>query len=236
MLFKFAAFVFAGFAGTATLFLGKIPFFAKRALAAKMLCSLCFVLCGVCSVVASGFTPYAAFMLGGLLLGALGDFFLDYMERKYFLWGALFFGAGHILYILNFITGFKASLFVSPYLGQIIGLTAFMAFMSAVVVLLNKLRFHGEFKWMIPYALVLLASFIVSFSRGMVLLVNGDYPMAICLLGASALFIASDTSLAISMFGTPPHVFFEKMTKWLVNVTYFPAQALFALSIMFYCN
>ena len=50
MLFKIAAFVFAGFAGTATLFIGKIPFFAKRPLTAKMLCSLCFVLTGVCSV------------------------------------------------------------------------------------------------------------------------------------------------------------------------------------------
>ena len=70
MLFKIAAFVFAGFAGTATLFLTKIPFFSKRALTAKMLCSLCFVLAGVCSVAASGFTSYAAFMLGGLLLGA----------------------------------------------------------------------------------------------------------------------------------------------------------------------
>ncbi len=232
-MFRIAAYTFAILTTLAAIFIEKIPFFKSRYLTGKMLRSLGFLLTGICAA-AAGFTDYSAFMLGGLLLGAVGDFFLDYKERKYFLWGALFFGAGHILYILNFVTGFEIQMFTAPYTKQILGIVALMVVMSIIVVLLNKLRFPGKFKLMIPYALVLLASFIVSFARGMILFVNGDTPIAFCLIGASALFIASDTALAISMFGTPPHEFFERMTKRLVNLAYFPAQALFALSILFF--
>ena len=232
-MFRIAAFIFAGITVLEALFIEQIPFFKKRYLSGKMLRSFGFLLTGICAWAATGTSAYAALMLSGLLLGAVGDFFLDYKEQKYFLWGALFFGAGHVLYILNFLTNFVQAMFVAPYLSQILGICAVMVVMSAVVVLLNKIRFHGKFKWMIPYALVLIASFIVSFTRGMILFVNGDMPIAICLVGASALFIASDTALAISKFGTPPHEFFERMTKRLVNLAYFPAQALFALSILF---
>ncbi len=233
-MFRIAAFIFAALTTLAAIFIEKTPFFKKRYLSGKMLRSLGFLLTGICASAAVEFTSYSALMLGGLLLGAVGDFFLDYKEQKHFLWGALFFGAGHILYILNFLTSFSAKMFVAPYLKQIIGISAIMVVMSVIVVLLNKLRFPGKFKLMIPYALLLLISFIISFARGMILFVNGDLPISVCLIGASALFIASDTALAISKFGTPPHEFFLRMTKRLVNLAYFPAQALFALSILFY--
>ena len=233
-MFRIAAFAFAALTTLAAIFIEQIPFFKKRYLSGKMLRSLGFLLTGICAWAATGTSSYAALMLSGLLLGALGDFFLDYKEQKYFLWGALFFGAGHILYILNFLTNFQEKIFVEPYTKQIVGICIVMAVMSAIVMLLNKIHFPGKFKLIIPYSLVLLVSFIISFARGMILLVNGAVPIALCLIGASALFIASDTALAISKFGTPPHEFFERMTKRLVNLAYFPAQALFALSILFF--
>ncbi len=233
-MFRIAAFIFAGITVLEALFIEQIPFFKKRYLTGKMLRSFGFMMTGICAWAATGTSSYAALMLGGLLLGAVGDFFLDYKEQKYFLWGALFFGAGHILYILNFVTNFSQAMFVAPYLKQILGICAVMVVMSAVVVLLNKIRFPGKFKWMIPYALVLLVSFIVSFARGMILFTDGIYPLSFCLIGASALFIASDTALAINRFGTPPHEFFVGFTARLINLAYFPAQALFALSILFF--
>ena len=233
-MFRILSFCFAGVTLLSALFLEKSPCFRSRPLTAKMLSSLGFLLTGICAAISVGFTSYSIFMLSGLLLGSLGDFFLDYKERKYMLWGALFFGGGHILYIMNFITSFGTDMFTAPYTTQIIGLVIFMAIMSVIVLLLNKIRFSGKYRPMAVYALVLLASFIISFTRGMVEFTSGNTPIAYCLLGASALFIASDTSLAISMFGTPPHKFFERMTKALVNPTYFPAQALFALSILFF--
>lgn len=232
-MFRIAAFAFAALTTLAAIFIEQIPFFKKRYLSGKMLRSLGFLLTGICAWAATGTSSYAALMLSGLLLGVLGDFFLDYKEGKYFLWGALFFGAGHILYILNFLTNFSQAMFDPPYLKQILGICAVMVVMSAVVVLLNKIRFPGKFKLMIPYALVLLVSFIVSFARGMILFVNGDILLALCLIGASALFISSDTALAINKFGTPPHEFFVGFTGRLINLTYFPAQTLFAMSILF---
>lgn len=233
MVFRTAAFVFAALAFIGDFVFKKLPPLRGKRLTAKMMCSGSFVLTGVCAAVAAGIGPYSAFMLGGLLLGAVGDFFLDYKEKQYFITGTLFFGMGHVLYIIAILSHSGADILVKPYLGQLAFITAGLAVMSVIVLLLNKIHFRGKYKPVAVYSLVLIVSFLVAFTRGMVALTQGDTAYGICLVVASSLFIVSDTCIAIHVLGKAPLEFFHRMTDALINPTYFPAQALFALSILF---
>lgn len=233
MVFRIAAFVFAALAFLGDFVFKKLPPLRGKRLTAKMMCSGSFVLTGVCAAVAAGIGPYSAFMLGGLLLGAVGDFFLDYKEKQYFITGTLFFGMGHVLYIIAILSHSGADILVKPYLGQLAFITAGLAVMSVIVLLLNKIHFRGKYKPVAVYSLVLIVSFLVAFTRGMVALTQGDTAYGICLVVASSLFIVSDTCIAIHVLGKAPLEFFHRMTGALINPTYFPAQALFALSILF---
>lgn len=233
MFFKTAAFVFAALAFLGDFVFKNLPGLRGKKMTCKMMCSGSFVLTGICAALATGFEPYGAFMVGGLLLGAVGDFFLDYKERQYFNTGTLFFGMGHILYIISFLFHSGADILVKPYLGQAGLILAGIAVMSVVVVLLNKISFRGKNKPVAVYSLVLIVSFLAAFTRGMVALTQGDTAYGICLVVASSLFLVSDTCIAIHVLGKAPLEFFRRMTGALINPTYFPAQALFALSILF---
>ena len=62
----------------------------------KMLCAFMYLVTGVISVAAIySVTQYSFFILGALVSGVLGDFFLSYKEDKYFPVGVLFFALGH---------------------------------------------------------------------------------------------------------------------------------------------
>lgn len=233
MFFKSAAFVFAALAILGDFVFKRLPWLKGKPMTCKMMCSGSFVLTGICAAATSGFSVYSEFMLGGLLLGALGDFFLDYKERKYFITGVMFFGMGHIFYIANFLLNCEPKLLVSPYLGQMAIITAVIIVMSVVVVLLNKISFRGKNKPMALYSLVLVASFIIAFTRGMAAITLGQTAFGVCLVAASSLFIVSDSCIAIHLLGKAPLEFFHRMTGALINPTYFPAQTLFALSILF---
>lgn len=232
MVFRTAAFVFAALAFIGDFVFKRLPPLKDRMMTCKMMCSGSFVLTGLCAAIATGFEPYGAFVVGGLLLGAVGDFFLDYQGRKYFNTGAVFFGMGHILYIISFISHCEPDILVMPYLGQTAGIAVGIAVMSVVVLLLNKISFRGRAP-VIVYSLILIVSFLAAFTRGMVALTQGDTAYGICLVVASSLFMISDTCIAIHVLGKAPLEFFHRMTGALINPTYFPAQALFALSILF---
>lgn len=232
MVFRIAAYVFAVLAFLGDFVFKRLPWLKGKTMTCKMMCSGSFVLTGVFAAASCGFTPYSAFLLGGLMLGAVGDFFLDYQGRKYFNTGAVFFGMGHILYIISFLSHSGANVLVMPYLGQTALIFAGVAVMSVVVILLNKISFRGRMP-VVAYSLVLIVSFLAAFTRGMVALTTGDTAFGICLVAASSLFIVSDTCIAIHVLGKAPLEFFHRMTGALINPTYFPAQTLFALSILF---
>ena len=82
---------------------------------------------------------------------------------------------------------------------------------------------------MIAYSFLLMFSFIFAVSRGVVSIIEGNKSFGICLVAAGGLFLLSDTFLAVSLYGKPK----LKCNDALVAFTYFPAQALFGLSILF---
>ena len=204
-----------------------LPFFKKKPLHSKMLCSSLFLLTGISAAVATEFGKYALLMIAALFFGLLGDFWLDYKQSRYFLTGVLFFSIGHLIYLYTFILHCQPSL--SSYWKQI--LLGFLGLCVAAVieVFVDKIRFPKGRRIMIAYSFLLMFSFIFAVSRGVVSITEGNKAFGICLVAAGGLFLLSDTFLAVSLYGKPK----LKCNDALVAFTYFPAQALFGLSILF---
>lgn len=204
-----------------------LPFFKKKPLHSKMLCSSLFLLTGISAAVATEFGKYALLMIAALFFGLLGDFWLDYKQSRYFLTGVLFFSIGHLIYLYTFILHCQPSLL--SYWKQI--LLGFLGLCVAAVieVFVDKIRFPKGRRIMIAYSFLLMFSFIFAVSRGVVSIIEGNKAFGICLVAAGGLFLLSDTFLAVSLYGKPK----LKCNDALVAFTYFPAQALFGLSILF---
>ncbi len=220
--------IFLGATVTITVLSWLLPVFKKKPLLSKMLCSSMFLLTGITSAICNSFSQYACLMIAALFFGLLGDFWLDYKNSKYFLVGVLFFSIGHLIYLYTFIFNLKPSLL--PYAKHII--LGFLALCVAAVleVIIDKIRFPKGRKIMIAYSFLLMFSFIFAVSRGVVSIINGNTSFGICLVAAGGLFLLSDTFLAVSLYGKPK----LKCNDLLVAYTYFPAQALFGLSILFF--
>ena len=210
-----------------TVFSQFLPFFKKKPLHSKMLCSSFFLLTGISAVIISQFSTYSLLMVAALFFGLLGDFWLDYKHSKYFMTGVLFFSIGHLIYLYTFIIHCQPSLLT--YWKQI--LLGFLALCVAAVleVVIDKIKFPKGRRIMILYSFLLMFSFIFAVSRGTVSIINGETAFGICLVAAGGLFLLSDTFLAVSLYGKPK----LKCNDKLVALTYFPAQALFGLSILF---
>lgn len=204
-----------------------LPLFKKKPLHFKMLCSSLFFLTGISASLANGFSSYSLLMVAALFFGLLGDFWLDYKNSRYFMTGVLFFSIGHIIYLYTFIFNRQPSLLT--YRKQI--LLGFLALCVAAVleVVIDKIKFPKGRRIMILYSFLLMFSFIFAVSRGTVSIINGEKIFGVCLVAAGGLFLLSDTFLAVSLYGKPK----LKCNDKLVALTYFPAQALFALSILY---
>lgn len=221
-------YITAGLEIIATILSFAIPACRKNHLPAKMVCSALFVITAVFAALSFGsFTQYTALMISALLFAAAGDFFLDWKNGKTFYVGVVCFSVCHLIYIYTFVLNRTPSL--SGYgKHMLIGLLI-LGVISAAHIAVNKIKFIGKDKALIPYCLILVASFMIAVTRGAAALAEGNTAYGICLAGAGTLFLASDGCLAALMFGKPilPH------TDQLVAYTYFPAQTLFAISILF---
>lgn len=204
-----------------------LPVFKKEPLKSKMLCSFLFLLTGIFAAASKGFPQYSILIITALFFGLLGDFWLDFKNSRYFLVGVLFFSINHAIYLYTFILHLQPSL--STYRKQII--LGFLALCVAAVieVIVDKIRFPKGRKIMIAYSFLLMFSFIFAVSRGIVSIIGGNTGFGICLVAAGVLFLLSDTFLAVLLYGKPK----LKCSGTLVAYTYFPAQALFGLSILF---
>ena len=202
------------------------PFF--NGLQTKMLCAFMYILTGIGAILQpSGDVKYSVFLFCALIFGFLGDFFLSWRNEKYFLFGVLFFGIGHIIYILTFILIGKVALGEKFFIPVII--TAALAAILALVIKFAKIKLKKEHKPLLLYGLILFFSFASGASRGVFALISGDIPFGLCVLAGSTLFIISDVFLAIGMLG----IKLPKIFNHAVSYTYFPAQTILALSICF---
>lgn len=200
---------------------------AKHGFKMKMLCAFMYLITGVVSAVAvCRVTAYSVMILTALVLGMLGDFFLEYKSKRFFPLGAAFFGIGHIVYSCTF-------LFVGTYkaLSHIEIVAGITLVLSAVTLLFAKvkLRLKGKKKLILAYAPVLIFAFASALVSGGLAMNEGNLSFGMCLIFGGFLFFASDLMIGIGKGGINRPAFMHNA----VSYTYFAAQTLFALSIYF---
>ena len=192
-----------------------------------MLSASLYLVTGILSAVSFGsVTEYSVMMLSGLVFGILGDFFLEYKSKKLFPLGAVFFALGHIVYSVTFlfIGNYNASSHIWAVLGTTLTITAVIfAFAKA------KLHLKGKKKMIMVYAPVLIFSFACAIVKGAVALSAGSFAFGLCLIWGGSMFFASDVMIGVGKGGVKR----PKILHYAVSYTYFAAQALFALSILF---
>ena len=226
-IFKIISIIFLASTAIITVLSWILPVFKKNPLCSKMLCSSLFLLTGISAAIYSGYSAYTVLILAALFFGFLGDFWLDFKNSRYFMLGVLFFSIGHLFYLYTFIFNCKPSL--APYTKQIIFGFIALCVAAVIEVIADKIKFPKGQRIMIAYSFLLMFSFIFAVSRGIVSFIEGNKSLGICLVAAGGLFLLSDTFLAVSLYGKPK----LKCNDALVAFTYFPAQALFGLSILF---
>ena len=193
----------------------------------KMLCAFMYLITGVVSAVAvCRVTAYSVMILTALVLGMLGDFFLEYKSKKFFPLGAAFFGIGHIVYSCTFL--FVGTCKALSHIEIVVGITLVL---SAVTLLFAKvkLRLKGKKKLILAYAPVLIFAFASALVSGMLAMNEGNLSCGMCLIFGGVLFFASDIMIGAGKGGIKR----PKLLHNAVSYTYFAAQALFALSIYF---
>lgn len=193
----------------------------------KMLCALMYIVTGIVSVSSiSPITYYAFFILGALVSGFLGDFFLSYKNDRYFPVGVGFFALGHIIYSFTFllIGEMKAIEYIIP-----VTVMTLIMFIAVVCIIKTKLNLGKMEKPVLIYALLLFFSFACGVANGIIAIKNGNFPMGLCMITASILFVVSDILLGLKTGGMK----LPAKMRHMVTYTYFPAQTLFALSIYF---
>ncbi|MBQ2903974.1 MAG: lysoplasmalogenase [Clostridia bacterium] len=224
--FEFFSYSFAVITVIMTVLYQFVPFFRKKLLLSKMLSSASFFLTGIFAAAVHPGT-YAFCMLAALFLCLLGDFFLDYKKKTFFI-GVSFFSLGHIIYITTFLKVCAPSLM--PNIVHMVILFFIVVLMGIVHIKMDKIRFEGKNKVMYLYSLLLIVSFVVAATRGITLAISGNMPFGLSLALGGGMFMISDAFLASQLYGVPK----LRRTDAGVALFYFPAQALFALSIIFH--
>ena len=193
----------------------------------KMLCAVLYLVTGILAAVSFGaVTEYSVMILSGLVFGILGDFFLEYKSKKLFPLGAVFFALGHIIYSVTFL--FIGDYSAVSYIWAVLLMTVAV---TAVIFAFAKTRLHlkGKKKLILIYAPVLIFSFACAVVKGALALSAGNFAFGLCLIWGGSMFFASDIMIGVGKGGVkrPPFL------HYAVSYTYFAAQTLFALSILF---
>lgn len=193
----------------------------------KMLCAALYFVTGVLSAISfSAVTEYSIMMLGGLALDVLGDFFLSYKNNRYFAVGALFFALGHMAYAYTFLCfgDYKTLSRITLISGITVAVTAVI-----VIFAKTKLNLKGKKNMLLVYLPVLVFAFACAFVKGIVAVKAGNPSFGLCLMFGGTLFFLSDIMIGIGKGGIRR----PKLLNNAVSYTYFTAQTLFALSILF---
>lgn len=199
----------------------------KHGFMMKMLCAFMYLLTGGLAILSfSEITGYSLLILGALVGGFLGDFFLEYKSKKLFPLGMAFFALGHLVYSYTFL-----SVGAQNVISDIIAVSVITLILSAAIVIFakTKLRLKGKKNLILVYAPVLIFAFASAFVKSIDAFVEGKTAFGICLIFGGILFFASDVMIGLGKGG------FERpaILRNAVSYTYFAAQTLFALSILF---
>ena len=207
--------------------------YSLRGVLIKSMVSLLFVALAAYSAWYNGGHSLNAFIVIGLVLGLLGDIWLDLKyvypkdDKLYSYAGFAVFGAGHILYVvgmyLEFFGDANALYLVLPLVGAVA-----LAFGNLLMSKPLNLD-YGSMKWVVvAYAATLFSTPLCALS--LCILHSFQVPSLTLLFVGGILFAISDLVLSGTYFGKGH----EKPLDFILNyVTYYPAQFLIAFSLFF---
>lgn len=203
----------------------------KKSLGFKMICSCLFITAAVCCALYSHNTSvYAKLLFGGLVFGVLGDLFLHIPSAKFIYAGigGVAFWAGHIFFILAFQKGVK--LYDSSK--NLVDLYTVIPVVCALLIMIaykfiKKVKVGALGFAMLAYAATITTMLVTGIRFAFAV---NSLPVYLTVLLGSALFITSDSSLALFSFGGFSH---SKGLKNFYIITYFTAQILLGTSILF---
>lgn len=193
----------------------------------KTLASVLFLCTAIFSMYHSGRDQnYTILVLTALTAGMLGDIFLSVdglvieKYRPYFMViGAICFGVGHILFAVIFLSLVSS---FELYLLFIIILVPLLLLFSTKIFHLN----FGRYKFAVYAYSVLLSIMLMT---GINLFIQNGSMGSLLILIAAILFTVSDACLAIKEFAFKGR---HSILIYVVLITYYIAQNLFALTVM----
>lgn len=202
-----------------------------RRIFTKGLASLLFLAVALIALYIKGATLYAVLVLGALILGTIGDLYLCLNENialkekasnLFLIGGACFFG-GHVLFGVVYLVSIPFELYLIPCLFVIPALLG-----VAVLIGRKKINLGKFIPFAFAYGLVLNLMLVVTINA---FIHNYDNPFGILSLLAGVLFVISDSSLLFKEFS---HLKGNRVLIYVVLVTYYVAQCLFACTILAY--
>lgn len=217
-----------------------VPLFLKhswpqrtvRSLQMKMICSALFIICAVCCIHYSGNNSmYMKLLFVGLVLGVLGDLLIHLIAPVYVnILGGVSFFFGHVMFIAAFS---QASPDFNVFGTQTFIIEAVILVCVCIFAKLRKLKLGKLAFPVFLYAAAISLMLITATRLGIHLCSqpSANIPaIVITLMLGALLFVFSDSSLAIFMFGGEVK---SKSLKVFYIVTYYLAQVLLATSILF---
>ena len=202
-----------------------------RRIFTKGLASLLFLAVALIALYIKGATLYAVLVLGALILGTIGDLYLCLNENialkekasnLFLIGGACFFG-GHVLFGVVYLVSIPFELYLIPCLFVIPALLG-----VAILIGRKKITLGKFIPFAFAYGLVLNLMLVVTINA---FIHNYDNPFGILSLLAGVLFVISDSSLLFKEFS---HLKGNRVLIYVVLVTYYVAQGLFACTILAY--
>lgn len=201
----------------------------------KTLASVTFIALGVFALIYNAepnIALYGGFVMLGGVLGLAGDIFLgvdalfkDTKEVKFVhVWGVVCFFLGHVSYMVavlsycDFIYWLIPFMFILPLIYIVVGITKTKIFDN---------KAEGSF----------MTLYFAALNIGIVGAINavvqtGGNVASVLILVASSLFAFSDIMLGIAAFSNKI-VLSRSASSYIVTLTYYPAQILYMLSILF---
>lgn len=204
----------------------------KLSLTYKMICSALFMLSAFCCIMFSrNYSYYTVFMMLGLAFGLIGDLLIHYPceGNTVATCGGTAFAVGHIFYIVAFSVAIKAyfpdaRIFNAATVAAIV----FFVLLGVAVKFIKKIKFGIYTVPVLMYtvAITTMLSTAIHFTYR----TGFSLPVVFTVLLGAVLFVLSDATIALLMFG-------GHNRNWLLKVfnivTYFLGQVLLGTSILF---
>ena len=197
-----------------------------KATVLKGLASACFVMLGALCY-AENRTVFGRLILIGLILGMVGDIFLNLRNQfcgaasqKVFAVGILAFLSGHFLYIAALITQNAATVLPALLTAGILSILAIPPLMKRITAPSRGLKLFGY-----VYLVIVIAMFSCS---AVLLVLNGVQTLTVLLAVGGLLFVVSDFIMIYYSFGKK-----IKPLRAINLLSYYAAQLLIALCILY---